>query len=1129
MRVSHFLLTIVVLHACLQARAQRVSISGKNLSLQKVFTAIQKQTGYNIVYDDNQLIHAANLNLHFVNTTIAEVLDTCLHKTNLTYSIVSNTIIITATPGAAPPPEAPHHPEATIRGIVVDSNSIPLTGATILVRKTKRAAQSGPNGAFVLIGAGSPPVELEISHIGFQTRQYQTIPGEKEITIVMTPAAGQLDLVAVVAYGVTTQRYDVGSVVMVPAKAIERQPVDNPLQALTGQVAGLQVTSPSGAPGSTVLAQIRGQNSLSAKTYAGSYFNLADYNQPLFIIDGIPFAPQNDDLSGGMDNLSRGPAGAQYRNPYGGLSPLSLVHPGDIESITILKDADATAIYGARGSNGVVILTTKKGKPGDQRLNVNVSTGPTTNARVVQMMNTRQYLQMRREALANDNKTPSITPGLGLDYDLLLFDTTRNINWYDELLGKTAQRTDAHINFSGGTSNLTYLLGAGYTHTGFNFPGNFADRRYTLNGQFGTRGSDGRLNLGFGQLLTYDDNTNSTGVTSFGLINTPPDFPSFLDGSGRLLWSIYDLPINFLNAGNGANLYAGLHQPFRQQTWLLHETINGSYTILDGLSVGATLGYSRTHTSRYSAVPMASLDPAGQQLGSAKFGTTIRDALDIEPQLKYTRAFGRLTLNATLGCSYQKSTSSDELIDADGYRNDALLNSPDDASFIFVNGGKETIKYAGGFGRVNLIWDKRYIFNLTGNLDGSSLFGPDHRYGRFGSVGGGWIFSETQWIKTILPWLSFAKLTASYGVTGTNSLPPYQYQPNWIFQGSYTTYQGSQTYLPVNPYIPDFHWASKKDYNGHLTFGLFKDWLLIDAGVYLSRTSNQLLEANLPAQTGFIYTIDNAPYTLQNKGWELSVSPGRRSDGPRAKFVWTAPRFNISRNYNKLVGIPANSIYAGFYFSGNPASAVAFVKCLGVDPATGLFQYLKADGTVSTRANGAPVSLGGDANQLIDLAPSVQFGFGDGFSWRGLSVSFDGSFIKQKGYNHLYTVYGALTTAFPGRPSFNQPAALLGKQWQKPGDKAAIARFSTNLSDFTFPYSTGIISTISYLRLTNLNIDYELPGRFLRKWHVQHCHLYIHIQNLLTLTSYPVGDPESQNIYTIPPQRIISCGTNLDL
>ena len=1142
MKLTAILLLTTTLQVGAHAVAQRVSLSLKNAPIEKAFLEIKRQTGYSFVYGEVVLKKANPVSVECKNASLEQVLAWCFSNQPLTYTIIEKTIgvkvkepVITLADTTNRPPPGPG--PADIHGTVVDSNFIPLANATITIMGTKHVAQTDPRGFFELRNAGidNHDVELEVSYVGFQTQTKLMHRGDKAVIIRMAPSTSQLDEIAVVAYGTTTQRYNVGSVATVTAKDIERQPVNNPLEALAGRVAGLQITAPNGAPGAMVLAQIRGQNTMPVGIQGlASYLHLADYNQPLYVIDGIPFAPQNSDISGGIANLSRGATNSSYgdNNPYAGISPLNAINPQDIESISVLKDADATAIYGSRGANGVIIITTKKGKPGKQSLSISINSGPTTAARNVQMMNTQQYLQMRHEALANDGKTASIGLG-GRDYDLLLFDTTQNTNWYKKLLGNTAQRTDAHLSLSGGSNNLTYMLGAGYTRSGYNYPGDFADQRYTFNNNLGIRSSNGKLNLGLGTMFSYGNNKSSAGISSFGLINMPPDFPSMLDPSGRLLWSYKGLPFSnlaTLSALGGGNLYAGLLQPYQLQTYTLNETLTWGYTILEGLSLGGTLGYSRQEASQYSAIPIVSQVPTSSPHGSAQFGKSITEALDVEPQLKYTRAFGRLTLNATLGGTYQKNITSSQLISGSNYLNDALLNSLAGASTVSGTSTSLMVKYAAAFGRLNLIWDKRYILNLTGNINGSSFFGPDRRFGNFGSAGGGWIFSETKWVKKVSPWLSFGKLTANYGVTGSNAVPPYQYQPNWNSAGSSTVYQGSTVYTPLNVYTPDFHWATKKDYNGHLSLGLFSDWLLIDAGFYLSRTGDQLLNNPLPSQTGFGSVVDNAPYTLQNKGWELSLSSGRFNNGRARKFVWEAPRFNISRNYNKVVKILPNSVYAATLHLGQPTSAIAFVKYLGVDSATGLFTYLKADGkTVTTRPSTLPAYYGGDGNQLIDLAPAIQFGFGDGFSWRGLSVSFAGTFVKQKGYNYLYSVYSTLSGG-PGNPSYNQPALLLGKEWQKPGDKASIQKFSTsaNSSGIDFTSSTGAITDITYLRISNLDISYQLPAPFIRTARLQSCTIYAHVQNLLTFTNYPVGDPVSQNLYNIPPQRVFSVGLSLN-
>ena len=1136
MKFTALFFFIATLQAGAHAVAQQVSLSLKNAPLEKAFLEIKRQTGYTFAYTESMLKKANPVSVECTNVPLEQVLTSCFNNQPFSYTIIERTIVVKPKEAAvtrAADIAVNAGPPGTIKGRVFGETAM-LRGASVTSKKTHKGTSTDDQGSFTLTGILDSDT-LTVSCIGYQTEEVPVKQATANgLFVVLKVSVSTLDEMQVIAYGTTTQRYTVGSIASVSSKEIEMQPVANPLEALAGRVAGLQVTSTSGAPGGMVMTQIRGQNTLP--TVLNGYAIIGTYNQPLYIIDGIPFAAQNTSLAGYLQNVSSGPSSASTNNPYGGLSPLNSINPLDIESMTVLKDADATAIYGSRGANGVILINTKKGRQGRTALNVNINTGPTTAARHVAMMNTQQYLQMRREALKNDGLTPSLDNG---DYDLILFDSTKNTDWYKQLLGNTAQNTDVHIGLSGGAGILAYNLGTGYARSGFNYPGNFADQRYSLNSNFTIRSANNKLALDIGSMLSYDNNRNSSGVGTFGLVNLPPNFPDMVDSKGNLLWSYKGYTLSNLSNNKSNNFYAGLRQPFRSQNYTLNESMHLSYTVMKGLSLEGTIGYSRVQANGYSATPIASQSPAnGTVYGTAGFQNLTKESIDIEPQLRYNRTFGRARIDAVFGGTYQKDVNGAQYITGNNYTNDGLLNSLSGASTFSIIASGLVDKYVAGFGRATLVWNNRYIMNLTGNINGSSLFGPGHRYGNFGSAGGGWIFSETKWIKQATPWLSFGKVTANYGITGANNVTPYLYQANWGSLGSLTTYQGSLIYTPSNLYAPDFHWATKHDYNSHLSLGFFHDWLLIDLGGYLNYTANQLLASPLPGQAGFVAVTENAPFTLQNKGWEISIRAGRThlQGSDRGKFIWFAPSFNISRNYNKVTKVDPNSTYAAVYRKGYPGTASPFVKYVGVDSATGVFEYLKADGKTRTTAPNylsAFTTNGGDANQMIDLAPTINLGFSDGFSWKGFTVNFHGLFVKQKGFSYLNSVY-TFNSSFvsPGLPSTNLPAFILGKEWQKPGDKAILQRFSSSLASasgasLTFNHSTGAITDASYLRIDNLDISYQVPAVWLRRLGMTNCIINLRSRNLFTITPYQVGDPASQNLYSIPPQRVFSGGVNL--
>jgi TonB-linked SusC/RagA family outer membrane protein len=1142
MRLSSIIFLLGGLHVSAGALSQNVTISGKDLPLVQVFENIKQQTGYSFVYDIDDIARMKHVNVHASNVPLKDLLDDCFRGQPFTWSIVNKTIVVTERQAVAGPPssdETPVPPDTRdeIHGVVVDSNYSRMANATVAVKGKKIFTETDDRGNFTLTGTPirDSNVVIIVSYTGYETQTYVVHKGSGNGVVVrMKPSTSQLDQVEIVAYGTTTQRYNVGSITTVTSQDIESQPVDNFLEALQGRVTGLQITAPSGAPGAMVLAQIRGQNTMSGNLNANGGVALSNYDQPLYIIDGIPFAPQNNSLlTSSMFNIIAGAPGQQNNN-YGGMSPLNSIDPHDIESISVLKDADATAIYGSRGANGVILITTKRGRPGKMGLSVNASSGPTTAARNVKMMNTQQYLQMRHEALANDNLSPSIGPGR-TDYDLLVMDTTRDVDYYHQLLGKTAQHQTANVSLTGGTTNASYRVSGGYRRTTFDYPGDFSDQLLSFNSGLNITSPDNRFSMSLSTVYSYDNNQNCSSIGTANMINLPPDFPAFVDASGKLLWSYKGVPFSSISNETN-NFYAGLQQPFSAQNNNLNLSSTISYKIIRGLSIGGTAGYSRFESQLYSASPIATINPAFDELASAQFQNSLAATIDIEPQVVYQRTFGKLSINATLGGTYQTQSGSGTSINASGYPNDALLNSIAGAASVSATSNNLVTKYVAAFGRITLAWDGRYLLNLTGNNNGSSLFGPGYRWGQFGSAGAGWIFSETRLVRQALPWLSFGKVTANVGVTGSNSVQPYQYQPNWQGSGSYSTYQGSSYYMPLNPYTPDYHWATKHDFNARLSLGFFHDWAVIDGGVYLNYTGNQLLGTPLPTQTGFTSVTNNAPYTMQNKGWDISITPNKlasRTD-KRNGFVWNAPQISISsRNYNKVTRVAANSPYAGVLIKGQSFGVVPLIKFAGVDSATGVFEYFKADGKTKTVS---PVdfsaltpfgaSQGGDANQLYNPSPAITIGFGDGFSWKGLKVGFYGSFQKQQGYTYLYNVFSGSYN--PGFPSYNEPAAIVGKEWKRPGDKAPLRKYSSFVGDYNFAQSTGALGNASYLRISNLDISYQLPNSFVRRIRMQQGSIYVHVQNLLTITPYKVGDPEAQTIYNIPPQRVIAGGVSFN-
>ena len=1143
MKLTIALLLLASMHLWANGYGQTITLSETKSSLKAVLSKVQQQSGYDVFAQSELLSKSNKVTVSFRALPLEEALREIFKDQPLTWELVAKTIVVKERPAAPlrrPAAIDTAGPVPELRGQVMDSLFTPLAEATVAVKGTKMVVQANDLGQFVLKDATllGNDIDLVVSYTGYETKTLHIKRGQPYAFVSMRPSASSLDQVEVVAYGTATRRYNVGSVAVVTAKDIERQPVSNVLEALQGRVAGLDVTVTSGAPGALVLTQVRGQSTipsnLSGVTKGG--IPLTNYNQPLYIIDGVPLATQNNNITApNFNNLTTGPATGGIGGTYSGLSALSTINPLDIESISVLKDADATAVYGARGSNGVILITTKKGGLGKLAFNMMLTDGPSVSDVQPKMMNTQQYLRMREEALANDGKTPSIAGApFGIDYDVLAYDSTKSTNWYHELLGKTAKHINTSMSLSGGTNTIHGMLGATYQYNSYNTPGNFNYQSMGVRGSISTNSTNNRLKVTLSSNFTYNQDQSASGnASTYNLVNVPPNFPGFVNSNGGLIWSYYGQSLNYL-INFADNPYASLRRPANTQIYNLNESLQTSYRIWRGLSFSSNIGLSKIDTRFYSASPKATQDPSIAVLPGASFGRSSTVGLNIEPQLNYNQAIGQKgRLTVTVGGSYQKTSAGSENIIASNYLSDALLNSLSGAGALSASGTSLVTKSVGSFGKINFIYDNRYILNLTGNVDGSSLFGPGKRYGKFGSVGGGWIFSETKLLKEHLPWLSFGKITGNFGLTGSASTGAYLYQPNWQSLSSLTQYQRSGIYAPVNLFSPDLHWSATKSYGAHVTLGFLHDWMVVEGEIYLRRASEQLLTSSLPSQAGFTSVAENVPYTVQNSGWELTISPRPGPIGKNGNRIsLSAPGFRFGKNVNKVMNIPPNSPYAALFVNNQPVTGQVLVKAAGVDPQTGLFQYYKADGktlTSSPNIQSAFLPLNpGDANQVVNIStPAFSFGTDESITWENLSINLSMNFVKQQGYNYLNAVYNGVY--WPGAPAFNQPALILGKQWQKPGDQASLMKFTTNafVGKNAINNSTAVVSDASYFRLSNLSISYRLPDAYIRKIGLKAASISVNCHNLFTISGYEVGDPSTQTIYNVPPQRIVAGMLNL--
>jgi TonB-linked SusC/RagA family outer membrane protein len=1062
------------------AYAQTITLAERNVPLSQALKHIEQQSGYTFLYNTQMVAAARPVTLNLRQATLAEALGQVFAGQALTYTIEEKSIIVKQKPAGRASAVAP----VPVTGIVRDENGVPIPGVTVRVKSADaRMAPStatDANGHYNL-AVPSPDAVLIFSYVGYEPQEI-ALGGQTSIEVQLRRGVSKLDDVVVVAYGTTTQRENTGSVATIDAKTIAQQPVSNPVEALQGRLAGVLVTPSTGFGGSTMNVQIRGQNSLLGG------------NQPLYVVDGVPYA------ANGLNSFAAFGAFA----PQGSYdSPLNSINPADIASIDVLKDADATAIYGSRGANGVVLITTKKAKAGQGKLDVNVYTGAGRATRFISQLNTEQYLALRREAFANDGITPTASNAP----DLVSFDQKRYTDWQKTLIGGTAPVTDAQASYTAGTTLTRMAITGGFRRQGSIYLGDYFSNRYNGRLAINQASANGRLHLDASMGYVHTDN-RQTAQDFTTLINLPPNYNPYKD----------DGTLNFV--AGVTNPYALALRGITNTSRNLLGDIALSYTILPGLAAKVSAGLNRLTMDQFSPRPSASVSPFdGAVKASADFANAATTTYLAEPQLTYNRSLGGGELQALAGGTFQQTTSEQLYVNATDYVSDAVLENLTAASTkTYYADNAFTYRYQSVFGRLNYNYQGKYIVNGTFRRDGSSKFGPNNRWGNFGAGGVAWLFSGEDFVKNNLPVLSYGKLRASYGITG-NDLGTGYYDYLATFQSTGRTAYGSLLGLtPSRLGNSNFRWENVKKLDLAIELGFLKDRILFTADYYRSISDNQLVGYAVPSQTGFSSITANFPAVVLNRGFEFSLNTTNVQTG---QFTWTSAA-TLTVPTNKLLDFPnlAASFYASQFILGESTTLTRAYPYTGIDPATGQASgtYVSPTGlfannpTLSTevRTTGYPKYYGGLQNSL---------------SYKGFTLDFFLQFTRQTARNYV-------PQAPPGQGLNNWTTDAL-RRWQKPGDVTDIPKatssFGTAYSTyFNYTNSPDAFSDASFIRLKTLSLGYALPAATVQGWHLQGLRFYVQGQNLFTLTRYNGFDPEVP-LWALPPQRVLTGGVQVSI
>lgn len=979
--------------------------------------------------------------------------------------------------------------QETIKGTVVDEDGLALIGATIREVGSSIGTITDIDGNFQF-QTSSGAEKITISYTGYETLEVELI-GSESYDIVLSAASELLDEVIVIGYGSTSKRNLTDNVAKLSSDDIDKVPISNFQSTMSGKAAGVRVTQVNGKVDAGIQVRVRGSSSISA----GS--------DPLYVLDGVPLINDNESTNGAPMN------------------PLLSLSPTEIESIDILKDASSAAIYGARGANGVVLITTKRGKIGKAKMSLNLSRGTSTPTNLVEWLNAEQYVELMTEAGRN-----------GLEYggwpaegfvEGRLDRYSNNTDWangefdtnWNDVAFRTGTQSNVDFSISGGDEKTVYYFGGAYNDTEGIISGNDLDRfsaRTNLRHNFNDRFTGG-LNLGFSKTSINRVANDNAFVTPLQAIAQAPISPARLEDGTPFAGTVYP---NFLLAEDYGSYLTTLRR--------LTGKAFGEYRFLPSLKFNSDFGYDMSYQTEEEWD--GSLTPFQATNGSAFNSNTLQESYVFTNYLTFDENFGLAhNLNVVLGTEFTQADRIYTSVTGIEFPSDDLQTINSAAEISGGSGSLTAYNFLSYFARAQYIYNGKYFVKASIRRDGSSRFGSNRRYGTFPAASIGWIISQENFLKGNNG-LSFLKLRASYGQLGNSEIG--NFPSRFLFQGvSYNQRPGIQ---PTQPGNNDLTWETSTQLDVGLEFGLFKDRISGEVDYYNKDTEGLLFSVPLPGSAGAT-SINRNIGQLQNRGVEVLLN----TENVNYKgFNWTTS-FNIARNVNEILSLPNDN--ADIIFSQNINRTGASVSShylpeyAGVDPENGdaLYYINGEEGDPKETTNDI-----GEATRIVAGNPFPEWtaGLTNNLSFKGFNLNF--TFMGEWGAS-IYNAGGRFQSA--NADWFDNQTLDQMNRWQNPGDVTMVPQARLGWSNGT-GHSTRWLEKADFIRLRNLTFSYDLPKSMMEAAGMSSTQVYMTGINLLTFTNYSGYDPESradsgnlttgQAFYSAPAARTISFGLNIN-
>ncbi len=1085
------LLGVLLFGFTVSAQSQKVSLDFKNERVEKVLASIKSQTGMSLVFSDQLVDVNRKVTMQLKDVTLKEALTRLLSGINLTFEIRNNKIYFIEKKAVSQPGSR----KKRVTGVVKDVMGEPLIGANVVEKgRSTNGVITDFNGKFTLEVDES--ASLVVSYIGYLAQDIPT-KGKGDFHIILKEDTNTLDEVVVTGYGDFKKATYTGSASVLTTEKLEALPVVSVGQMIESNIPGISVVAgTSSQPGAKTTLRVRGVASMNAST------------EPLYVLDGVPI-PSYD-----LSNFTS-------MSEAGGMGFIETLNPADIESITVLKDAASASLYGAKGANGVVLITTKKGKEGKLRVNMAAKYGITDFAYTYRpLMGGEERRKLIHEGLVNFQLDKGVSEQEAQQYadaniDQYAKRLPQGYSDWESALFKTGYQQDYNLSASAGNQNSSFIGSLGYTkQTGVSL--NSEMERFT--GRVDASNKYKKVEFGMNASFSWTKNVHLPEGKFYGSaiyaskVNLTPSTPIYNE-DGTYASGYRE------NNGYNPILEAEVND-YYARTVRAMGTAKIAYNVWDNLKVSSVFTVDYSLTKDFFFQSPDGRDGATYQ-GRGRMQMTDRIRYTSQNNLTYSKTFGKHSVSAVTAFGVMKYDYEDLYAAKKTYGQDINTSLGNAADPIDADQKLQEDALMSYVASVNYSYDDKYYASFSFRRDGSSRLSPDTRWGNFWSLSASWRLSQERFMQPLKSVLSDLKLRASYGVNG--NLPSSYYG----YQSTYTTgafYSGKPSPWESTLGNEELTWEKNYALNLGLDIGLFSrvnvslDW-------YTRTTKDLLMSKQLNSISGFSSLLTNVGQ-MRNTGVELEV----RSNNIKTKdFSWTTA-FNLSHNKNKILKLADLPWFVdGRYVrkEGYPFNTIYLREYAGVDPETGSALYYDNQQDENGNYTKNKVTDPGQASPipLKDITPTISGGFMNTFNYKFIDLSFNLSY-SFGGYSYDNASY---ILQDDGYSVISNKSTEQRRRWQKPGDITDVPRFVYgNKKGGNYNSSRAIHST-DHIRLKSLILGLNAPKAWLQKLGIGNARIYFSGTNLLTWAAYDQYDPEMSGVvgFYTPPLKTYAFGLEL--